>query len=107
MTVCEVRCKQARANLRRWNGEEWKRGPVERFAGRRWNGAEWNRLELAKSGPSAADVSLEAASGDSIGGQGFVGSRCSQCLGYFLDADYRQVVEMKPVRMGKVTCKPF
>ena len=29
---------------------------------RRWNGAEWNRLELAKSGPSAADVSLEAAS---------------------------------------------
>ena len=51
-------------DLRRCNGVEWKRGPVERFTGRRWNGAEWNRLELAKSGPSVADVSVEAASGD-------------------------------------------
>ena len=41
-------------DLRRWNGVEWKRGPVERFTGRRWNGAEWNRLELAKSGPKAS-----------------------------------------------------
>jgi hypothetical protein len=43
---------------------------MERFTGRRWNGAEWNRLESAKSGPSPADVSLEAASGDSsaVGG---------------------------------------
>ena len=38
---------------------------MERFTGWRWNGAEWNRLELAKSGRSPADVSLEAASGDS------------------------------------------
>jgi hypothetical protein len=39
---------------------------VERFTGRRWNGAEWNQLELAKSGPSVADVSVEAASGDAL-----------------------------------------
>ena len=38
-------------DLRRWNGAEWKRGPVECFTGWRWNGAEWNRLESAKSGP--------------------------------------------------------
>jgi hypothetical protein len=38
---------------------------VKSFTGRRWNGAERNRLELAKSGPSPADVSLEAASADS------------------------------------------
>jgi hypothetical protein len=39
---------------------------------RRWNGAEWNRLELAKSGPSPADVSLEASSGDSSAAGGLV-----------------------------------
>ena len=43
---------------------------MERFTGWRWNGAEWNRLELAKSGPSPADLSLEAASGDSSAVQG-------------------------------------
>jgi len=36
---------------------------VERFTGWRWNGAEWNRLELAKSGPSPADVSLRLIGG--------------------------------------------
>ena len=54
---------------------EWKRGPVERFTGRRRNGAEWNRLELAKSGPCPADVSLEAASGDSSA----VACSCRRC----------------------------
>ncbi len=58
-------------DLRRCSGAEWKRGPVERFTGRRWNGAEWNRLELAKSGPKRADVSLEAASGDSSAVEGW------------------------------------
>ena len=43
---------------------------MEWFTGRRWNGAEWNRLELAKSGPPPADVSVEAASGDSSAGMG-------------------------------------
>ena len=57
-------------DLRRCNGVQWKRGPVERFTGWRWNGAEWNRLELAKSGPSPADVSLKAAFGDSSAVQG-------------------------------------
>jgi hypothetical protein len=38
---------------------------MEWFTGRRWNGGEWNRLELAKSGPVRADVSLKAAFGDS------------------------------------------
>jgi hypothetical protein len=33
--------------------------------GQRWNEAEPSRLELAKSGPSAADVSVEILSGDS------------------------------------------
>jgi hypothetical protein len=28
-------------DLRRCNGVEWKRGPVERFTGWRRNGAEW------------------------------------------------------------------
>jgi hypothetical protein len=63
-------------DLRRWNGVEWKRGPVEWFTGRRWNGAEWNRLELAKSGPNPADVSLKAAFCDSSAVQGLWGSRC-------------------------------
>jgi hypothetical protein len=63
-------------DLRRWNGAEWRRGPVERFAGRRWNGAEWNWLELAKSGPKPADVSLKAAFGDS---SAVVGSRVDYC----------------------------
>jgi hypothetical protein len=31
-------------DLSRWNGLEWKRGPVERFTGRRWHGAEWKRV---------------------------------------------------------------
>jgi hypothetical protein len=31
-------------DLRRCNGVEWKREPVERFTGWRWNGAAWNRL---------------------------------------------------------------
>ena len=44
---------------------------MERFTGWRWNGAEWNRLELVKSGPSPADVSLEAASGDSSAFEGW------------------------------------
>ena len=52
-------------DLRRCSGAEWKRGLAERFTGWRWNGAEWNRLELAKSGPPPADVSVETASSDS------------------------------------------
>jgi len=59
---------------------------------RRWNGAEWNRLELAKSGPSPADVSLEAASGDSSAVQGWQGRTALDCVGYFLEANYRQIV---------------
>ena len=64
-------------DLRRCSGVEWKRGPGERFTGWRWNGAEWNRLELAKSGPSVADVSVESDSGDSSAG---VGWRVDYCL---------------------------
>jgi len=58
---------------------------------RRWNGAEWNRLELAKSGPSAANVSLEAASGDSSAVLGSTGAPLWM-PDYFLDANYRQIV---------------
>jgi hypothetical protein len=60
-------------DLRRWNGAEWKRGPVERFIGRRWNGAEWNRLESAKSGPKASRCVGESCFRRLIGGRGFVG----------------------------------
>ena len=42
---------------------------METFTGWRWNEAEWKRLELAKSGHSAADVSVNAASGDSAAGE--------------------------------------
>jgi hypothetical protein len=44
-----------------WLALEWS-GPA--FAKLR-RGEGWNRLELAKSGASRADVSVEAASGDS------------------------------------------
>jgi hypothetical protein len=61
-------------DLRRWNGVEWKRGPVERFT----DGAGMERsgtgLNLAKSGPKRADVSLEAASGDSSAIEGSRGT---------------------------------
>jgi hypothetical protein len=60
-------------DLRRCNGVEWKRGPggaVHRAT------LEWNRLELAKSGPSPADVSLKAALGDSSAVQGLRGPHC-------------------------------
>jgi len=59
-------------DLRRCNGAEWKRGPVEWFTGQRWNGAEWNRLELAKSGPFPSRCVGGTPSGDSSAG---VGSR--------------------------------
>jgi hypothetical protein len=71
-------------DLRRCNGVEWKRGPVESFTGWRWNGAEWNRLELAKSGPSPADVSVESDSGDSSALQGLRGG-CCHILTYYRD----------------------
>jgi hypothetical protein len=65
---------EAKAGKSWRRGDHWgQRGPVERFTGWRWNGAEWNRLELAKSGPSSADVSLEAASGNSSAGKGLRG----------------------------------
>jgi hypothetical protein len=65
---------EAKAGKSWRRGEHWwQRGPVERFTGWRWNGAECNRLELAKSGPSPADVSLEAASGNSSAGKGLRG----------------------------------
>ena len=60
-------------DLRRWNGVEWKRGPVERFSGRRWNGAEWKRLELAKSGPKTSRCVVGSGFRRLIGAQGFAG----------------------------------
>ena len=56
---------------------------------RHWNGAEWDRLELAKSGPSLADVSLKAAFCDS---SAVKGGALLWMPGYFLDANYRQIV---------------
>ena len=61
-------------DLRRWKAVEWRRGPVERFTARGWDGAERNRLELARSGPSVADVALEAAFGESLAFEGSEGA---------------------------------
>ena len=90
-------------DLRRWNGVEWKRGPVER----RWNGAEWNRLESAKSGPSPADVSLKAAFCDSSAVQGSRGRAALAASAISRMPITGRLSLMKPVTMGKVTGKPF
>ena len=67
-------------DLRRWNGAEWKRGPVERFTGWRWNGATWNRLELAKAGRIRNRWVGESRFRRRIGGPRLRGGpRCSIC----------------------------
>jgi hypothetical protein len=47
---------------------------------RRWNGAQWKRPGSAKSGPSAADVSVERGCLRLIGGRGIAGPRCRVAL---------------------------
>jgi len=66
-----VRGEPVFGDLRRCNGVEWKRGPVERFTGWRWNGAERNRLELAKSGPFGSRCVGGSCFRRLIGSQGF------------------------------------
>jgi len=70
---------------------------VEQFTGWRWNGAEWNRLELAKSGPSPADVSLEAASGGSSAVQGLWGPHCRIAADRILSP-----ITSKPASQGRI-----
>ena len=79
-------------DLRRCNGAEWKRGPVALVTGGAGMERSGTGLNWRSQAPKPADVSLKAAFGDSSAVKGSRGRTALDCLGYFLDANYRQIV---------------